>query len=705
MDYTGGMFELALPLRTPLSHPTFLPTTRAEMDALGWDTLDILLITGDAYVDHPSFGVPLLGRWLMEHGYRVGIVAQPRWNETLPQHGGDPAEARGAHELDAGIADISRMGRPRLFAGVSAGALDSMLAHYTAFRRKRHDDAYTPGGKAGARPNRAVIVYANLVRRAFPGLPLVAGGIEASLRRVSHYDFWSDSLRRSLLFDARLDLLLFGMGERALLKVAQRLDAVAELVGDLSLLTTSESGRKTDTDAEKGSALWPDLWSDIPGTARIVRGDEMRTLTGANIGTTPDGRPDRSFSPRAEAQRLVWLPSHEDMIREPRQHLEGALLLERETHQMRRMLAQSHGTGTAGEGVVLVMPPAAPLTEAELDRLYALPFSRRPHPAYREPIPAVEMIATSITTHRGCGGGCSFCSLALHQGRRIASRSRASILEEAARIAAMPRGSSISDVGGPSANMWGATCVLDADKCRRESCMFPSICKGFRADQSDCVELLREVRSTPGVKHVRVASGVRFDLALKDTAALEAYTGEFTGGQLKIAPEHCVPDVLDLMRKPGMKPFEAFLDAFRRYSEAHGKEQYVIPYLISAFPGCTTAHMRQLADWLSARNWSPRQVQCFIPTPGTVATAMYYAQCSPDGASLYVARSDADRRKQHDILLGMEGREPQGRAPRGNDRFRAGAEHRPTTRTGAEHRPETRTGQRRDAVPGRGRRA
>lgn len=689
------MFELALPSRTPLPHPTFLPTTRTEMDALGWDALDILLITGDAYVDHPSFGVPLLGRWLVEHGYRVGIVAQPRWNETLPQNTSDSAEAQGAGGLDAGIVDISRMGRPRLFAGVSAGALDSMLAHYTAFRRKRHDDAYTPGGKAGARPNRAVIVYANLVRRAFPGLPLVAGGIEASLRRVSHYDFWSDSLRRSLLFDARLDLLLFGMGERALLEVAQRLDAIAELVGDLSLLTSPESARKTgaDADVEKGSALWPDLWSAIPGTARIVRGDEMRTLTGANVGTTPDGRPDRPSSPRAEAQRLVWLPSHEDMIREPRQHLEGALLMERETHQMRRMLAQSHGAGTAGEGVVLVMPPATPLTEAELDRLYALPFSRRPHPAYREPIPAVEMIATSITTHRGCGGGCSFCSLALHQGRRIASRSRASILEEAARIAAMPRGSSISDVGGPSANMWGATCVLDADKCRRESCMFPSICKGFRVDQTDCVDLLREVRNTPGVKHVRVASGVRFDLALKDAAALEAYTGEFTGGQLKIAPEHCVPDVLDLMRKPGMKPFETFLDAFRRYSEAHGKEQYVIPYLISAFPGCTDTNMRQLADWLAARNWSPRQVQCFIPTPGTVATAMYYAQCAPDGSSLYVARSDAERRKQHDILLGME-----GRPPRGNDRFRTGAQ------TDQQRRSGTRTGQR-QAAPGRGRRS
>ena len=270
------------------------------------------------------------------------------------------------------------------------------------------------------------------------------------------------------------------------------------------------------------------------------------------------------------------------------------------------------------------------------------------------------MIATSITTHRGCGGGCSFCSLALHQGRRIASRSEASILDEAKRIAAMPRGGSISDVGGPSANMWGAACRLDPSKCRRDSCMYPSICKGFSVDQRACIDLLRDVQATPGVKHVRVASGVRFDLALKDATALAAYTGEFTGGQLKIAPEHCVPDVLDLMRKPGMKPFEAFLEAFVRYSEAHGKEQYVIPYLMSAFPGCTDAHMRQLGDWLAARNWSPRQVQCFIPTPGTVATAMYYARCTPDGAPIYVARTDEERRRQHEILLGR----PSGQRPR-----------------------------------------
>ena len=589
------MFDLPLPLRTPLPQPPVLPMTRTEMDALHWDELDILLITGDAYVDHPAFGVPLLGRWLVAHGYRTGIAAQPAWKDE-----------------QAGIEAISGMGRPRLFAGVSAGALDSMLAHYTAFRRKRHDDAYTPGGKAGARPNRAVIVYANFVRRAFPGLPLVAGGIEASLRRITHYDFWSDALRRSLLFDARLDLLFCGMGERAILETARRLDAVAELLGDLSVLPAGK--------------LWPDLWSDIRGTARLVPNEELSLI---------------------KSEDYVELPSHETMLKDPLAYLKGSVLLERETHQMRHALVQRNG-----DRAVLITPPAQPLTEEELDSLYAIPFSRLPHPSYRAPIPATEMIATSITTHRGCGGGCSFCSLALHQGRRIASRSRKSILEEAKRIATMPHGSSISDVGGPSANMWGARCAFDPAVCRRDSCMYPTICKGFQIDQKACIELLRAVQQTPGVRHVRVASGVRFDLALQDATALAAYAGEFTGGQLKIAPEHCVPEVLALMRKPGMKSFEKFLEAFAAYSRAHGKEQYVIPYLMSAFPGCTDEHMWELHKWLAARHWSPRQVQCFIPTPGTVATAMYYSGYAPDGSPIYVARTDAERRRQHEILLG-----------------------------------------------------
>lgn len=585
----------------------FLPMSREDMAARGWNELDVLLVSGDAYVDHPSFGVALLGRWLEAHGFRVGIVAQPRWDNPD---------------------DIARMGRPRLFAGVTAGAVDSMLAHYTAFRKKRHDDAYTPGGQAGARPNRAVSVYTSLVRRAFPGLPVIGGGIEASLRRVSHYDFWSDSLRKSLLPDAKLDLIVYGMGERALLDIARRLDALASRTQGAPLR------------AELSAAL-----SGIAGTARM--GGQNEDFTGREV---------------------VRLPSHEDILAHPAQLISATLLLERQVHQMRAVAVQP-----VGDRAVILEPPAPVLSSDELDSLYALPFTRRAHPAYTVPIPAVDMMLTSMTCHRGCGGGCSFCSLALHQGRRIASRSRASLLEEARTIAARPGFTgAISDVGGPSANMWRARCTLDPNHCKRASCMVPRVCPGFSVDQTEHVDLLREIRSLPGIRHVRVASGVRFDLALQQDAALEAYAGEFTGGQLKVAPEHCAEDVLRLMRKPGMEPFERFLDAFRRYSTAHGKEQYVIPYLLSAFPGCTDAHMRQLADWLEERHWSPRQVQCFVPTPGTVATAMFYAEADTEGRPLAVAKTDAARLRQHGILLGTARDRTDGAARREGGGERSG---------------------------------
>lgn len=589
------------PRPAPLPADLFLPMTRGDMAARGWDKLDVLLISGDAYVDHPAFGVALLGRWLESFGFRVGIVAQPRW---------DSAD------------DIARMGRPRLFAGVTAGAVDSMLAHYTAFRKKRHDDAYTPGGRAGARPNRAVSVYSSLVRRAFPGLPVVAGGIEASLRRVSHYDFWTDSLRRSLLPDAKLDLVVYGMGERALLEIARRLDALAAKDGGIA-------DDRNPARAAKDRERFRHAWEGIPGTARMGPANAADLL-------------------EAAGRRVMRLPSHEEIAARPSLLLDATLMLERQVHQMRAAAVQP----VAGRAVILE-PPAALLSTEELDSLYALPYTRQPHPSYTDRIPAVDMMRTSMTCHRGCGGGCSFCSLALHQGRRVTSRSRESLLAEARAIASRPDfNGSISDVGGPSANMWQARCALDPDRCGRASCMTPGICPGFSVDQSRHIDLLREIRKIPGVRHVRVASGVRFDLALGEKAALEGYAGEFTGGQLKVAPEHCSEEVLRLMRKPGMEPFERFLAAFRRYSEAHHKEQYVIPYLMSGFPGCTDAHMRELAAWLAERHWSPRQVQCFVPTPGTVATAMYYAEIDPEGRPLHVAKTDAARLRQHGILLG-----------------------------------------------------
>jgi len=579
---------------TPTSQPReLLPVSREEMTRRGWDALDVLLVTGDAYVDHPAFGAALLGRWLCTHGYRVGIVAQPRWDTTE---------------------DVARMGRPRLFAGVTAGALDSMLAHYTAFRKKRRDDAYTPGGRAGARPNRATIVYSNLVRQAFPGLPVVIGGIEASMRRASHYDFWQDKIRRSILLDSKADLLVYGMAERAVVEAARRLGAGGDLRG-------------------------------IPGTVFV--------------GGTDDA---------PEGAEVVRLASHEAIQAEPRELMKATLALERQVHNATAWAVQE----AQGQSIV-VAPPAEPLGGDELDALYALPFTRCAHPSYRQAVPAVEMIQFSVATHRGCAGGCSFCSLALHQGRRIRSRSRASILGEVARLTehADWRGS-LSDAGGPTANMWGARCTADPATCSRSSCLYPRLCPHFHTEQEALGELLRAIARLPGVKHVRTASGVRHDLAATDPRYVRALVGEFVGGQLKLAPEHCSGQVLRLMRKPPFTAFEAFLTVFERESAAAGKQQYVVPYLMSAFPGCTDDDMRELARWLKARGWRPQQVQCFVPTPGTVATAMYYGGIDPDGNPIPVARTDAERLRQHGILVparsgerrGRPGRRPRGRGRR-----------------------------------------
>lgn len=545
--------------------PDSLPMSAAEMRSLGWDALDVLLITGDACVDHPSFGMALLGRWLMAHGFRVGVVAQPRWDSP---------------------ADIASMGRPRLFAGVTAGAMDSMLAHYTAFRKKRRDDAYTPGGAAGARPNRATLVYTNLVRQAFPKLPVVLGGIEASLRRVSHYDFWSDTTRRSILLDSKADLICYGMAERALLAVAECLADGGDCFG-------------------------------IPGTVAIGSRDRL--------------------PPAAE---VMELPAHEAVVADRRLLLALSVAQERQVHRPGALAIQD-----AGDRTVVVAPMPDPLSEAEMDRLYGLPFSRHPHPSYgNAAIPAAAMIRDSITSHRGCGGGCSFCSLALHQGRRIRSRSQASLRQECEALGRA------SDVGGPTANMWGARCDREW-RCDRASCLFPGICPHFRMDHDAQLAMLRALQASCHGGLVRVASGIRYDLALQSPETAQALVREFVGGQLKVAPEHVAPPVLAAMRKPDASAFERYLQLFGAASRRADKEQYVIPYLMSAFPGCTDADMKALAAWLRRRNWRPQQVQCFIPTPGTVATGMFVAGADLEGNAIYVARSDAERLRQHRILV------------------------------------------------------
>lgn len=635
--------------------PDFLPMNRQEMQSLGWDELDILLISGDAYVDHPSFGVPLLGRWLVAHGYRVGIIAQPHWDRP------DSPQA------------LSVMGRPRLFAGVSAGAIDSMLAHYTAFRKKRRDDAYTPGGQAGARPNRASLIYSNLLRRAFNDLPIVLGGIEASLRRCTHYDFWTSALRRPVLCDAKADLLIYGMGERAILEIAGRCQSAC------SAANAEFLGREPFAEAIKSNG-------GVLGTGFLGKAEDLPFVPEASQ------MPDPSAPEGSGKLEVLRLPSLEEIKAQPELLLKAALALEDQVHREKSWAFEP--VDAAGKRLLILTPPSPALNTQELDLLYDLPFSRLPHPGYKAPIPAWEMIRTSITTHRGCGGGCSFCSLALHQGRGLASRSAQSILQEARIIAQGPGfarsalsisalpglktgqsnkagknsqvsrdahvqqaktpkwAGAISDAGGPSANMWQGVCASDKSKCKRRSCLFPKICAHFKVDQMKGVRLLREITGQPGVRSLRVASGLRLDLALTQPEALAAYTTEFTGGQLKIAPEHISDPVLRLMRKPPQAGFENFLQSFITHSRQAGKEQYIIPYLMSAFPGCTEKDMRDLKHWLAKKGWSPKQVQCFIPTPGTVATAMFFCHKDPDGKPIEVAESDAQRMRQHYLLLG-----------------------------------------------------
>jgi uncharacterized radical SAM protein YgiQ len=499
--------------------------------------------------------------------------------------------------------------------------LDSLLAHYTAFRKKRSDDAYTPGGKAGARPNRAATVYTNLVRQAFPGLPVILGGMEASMRRVSHYDFWTDALRRSILLDAKAELLCFGMAETALIEAARRLDS----------------------DDPQGLV-------GIPGTARI-------------------GKPEDIPS---DAE-VMELPSHEAILDDPALLVEATLALERHVHHGKAWAVQK-----SGDRSVLLAPPAPPLSTVELDELHELPYARASHPAYSEPVPALEMIKDSIVCHRGCGGACAFCGLALHQGRRIASRSKESILRETATLTDQKtfRGS-ISDVGGPTANMWNAACDK-ADDCQRSSCLFPNVCRHYQADLAGYVNLLRDVRDVPGVKHVRVASGIRYELALTEPEALDDLVAEFVGGQLKVAPEHISSEVLRLMRKPGMQVFERLMDRFGKASRQAGKEQYLVPYLMSGHPGCTETHMDELAAWLKQRGWRPQQVQCFIPLPGTLSAAMFFSGVGPDGKPVAVARTDRQRLAQHHRLAP---RAPQARGKRAARPGQRSAK--PGARTGA----------------------
>jgi uncharacterized radical SAM protein YgiQ len=569
----------------------FLPMTREEMTARGWDALDILIVNGDAYVDHPAFGGALIGRFLEHRGYRVGMIAQPDWR--------DPSS-------------MLRLGVPRLFVGITAGNLDSMLNKLTAQKKTRGEDQYSPNGETGHRPNRAAIVYANLVRQAMPKVPIVIGGIEASLRRIAHFDYWSESVRRSILLDAKADLLVFGMGERPVWEIADRL-AKGERVQDLR---------------------------DVRGTAYVRNKGDWEDLPKSRF--TKDGK-------------VLWLPSYEEVRGDDEGSKKAFARMSRafqhETNPGNgRPLLQAHG-----EQAVYFNPPAEPLDTPLMDTLYDMPFTRLPHWSYTAPIPAYETVKHSIVTMRGCFGGCTFCSITEHEGRVIQSRSAESVLREVRALRRMDdfRGV-ITDVGGPTANMYAMKCKDEQieKNCRRLSCVHPGVCENLNTDHGPLVDLLARVREEKGVRKVFLASGVRYDLAERSPEFVDALAKHHVGGQLSVAPEHIDDDVLDKMKKPGVESYERFADMFQCASDAAGKEQHLVPYYISGHPGSTLKAMIDLALHLKKKGVRPRQVQDFIPTPMSMATAMYWTGLDPfTGKPVYTAKTMLEKRKQKALLL------------------------------------------------------
>ena len=565
----------------------FLPMTSNEMRVRGWKEVDVIFVSGDAYVDHPAFGVPLLARWLEKYGFRVGIIAQPDWRSKAP---------------------FMVLGKPRLFFAVSAGAMDSMVAHYTPGRKLRHDDAYTPGNRHGARPNRATLIYTNRLKEAYSDVPVIIGGIEASLRRFAHYDFWEDKVRRSIIFDAKADLLIYGMAERALLEVSHRM--------------------------KKGESL--QSIRNIYGTAYIGRDLPVSSIAPAT---------------HTEQAGILEIPSFEEVSADRIKFAEAFRVISLEQNPFcSRTIVQRHGDRS-----LICNPPALPLSEVELDSIYDLPFTKSPHPFYSNPIPAWEQIRTSVTSHRGCFGGCSFCAITLHHGKTIQSRSETSVLNEIDALAAKPwfRGS-ISDIGGPTANMYGLCCGNRESEqlCKKDSCIFPRICKNLITDDKRSVDLLRKARGRPGVKHVAVSSGIRYDLMGRQPAYFSDLVEHHVSGLLKIAPEHLVDHVTNIMHKPGGKSFETFLGRFRTKSKLLGKRQQVVPYLISGHPGCTLADMLELALALKSIGLKVEQVQDFTPTPGTLSTCMFFTGIDPEtGKTLYIPRSDREKGLQKALLL------------------------------------------------------
>jgi len=602
---------------TPRAAP-FLPMSRAEMAQLGWEQCDVIIVTGDAYVDHPSFGAALIGRVLEAQGLRVGIIAQPDW------HSAEPFRA---------------LGRPRLFFGVTAGNMDSMVNRYTAERRVRSDDAYTPGGKGGKRPDRSVIVYAQRVREAYRDVAVVIGSIEASLRRIAHYDYWSEKVRRSVLLDAKADLLVFGNAERQILEIARRLDegesigALDDIRGTAFLRRTPKTGwieiDSTHLDAPGPMNPPVDPYALTPAGTGAAKG----VATGVAAAGVAGAQVVRFMRrvPNADREHsVIRLPAFEQVAADPVLYAHASRILHLESNPGNaRALVQRHG-----DADVWLTPPPVPLATAEMDWIYDLPFQRRPHPSYgAENIPAYKMIRFSVAIQRGCFGGCTFCSITEHEGRIIQNRSEDSVIREIGKIRDTVPGFTgvISDLGGPTANMYRLACKSSEieSACRRPSCVFPGICPNLNTDHSALIGLYRRAREVPGVKKVLIASGVRYDLASESPEYVRELAQHHVGGYLKIAPEHVRDGPLQLMMKPGVGTYDRFKELFDKYSRQAGKEQYLIPYFIAAHPGTTDEDMLELALWLKRNGFRADQVQAFLPGPMATATAMYHTGKNP----------------------------------------------------------------------------
>jgi uncharacterized radical SAM protein YgiQ len=621
----------------------FLPMSRAEMAELGWDSCDIIIVTGDAYVDHPSFGMAVIGRFLEAQGFRVGIIAQPRWQS--PE-------------------DFMALGKPNICFGVTSGNMDSMINRYTSDLRLRHDDAYTPDDAGGKRPDRAVIVYSQLCRQAYKEVPIVIGGIEASLRRIAQYDYWSDKIRKSVLIDSGADILLFGNAERAIAEVAhaladgKRIDELVDIRGTTVIRDAVPEGW---TEIDSTRVDWPGKLDKIPNPYEYVYNQQDKAPAAAN-----EPAPVKIIPlPLQHKHELdldatyVRLPSFEKVSNDPVLYAHASRVLHQEASPFNgRVLVQKHGTKE-----IWVNRPPLPLETPEIDGVFDLPYQRRPHPRYgNAPIPAYDMIKTSVNIMRGCFGGCTFCSITEHEGRVIQSRSEQSILNEVEKIRDQVPGFTgvISDLGGPTANMYGLVCKEAhsdiGQRCRRLSCVYPTICKHLKTDHSQTTQLYRKARQLRGIKKILVASGLRYDLALRDPEYIKELVTHHVGGYLKIAPEHSEDAPLGQMMKPSIGHYDEFKRLFEKYSAEAGKKQYLIPYFIAAHPGSRNEDMMNLALWLKRNRFKPDQVQTFYPSPMALATAMYHSGRNPlkklhyKSEKLFIARKLEQRRLQKAFL-------------------------------------------------------